>query len=166
MLSYSTPSGVSQQYRSCFRGAEITPRGPKHILASHSSPSMHAQPSLIAATCLDIAGRVLRDPNSVLPLAVTIKVNYHGSRTLLGTDPATPAAAFAPYFDTLFSQFNKSFSIGHSPWLPFRLPPNAVLHAIHSLPIAFVTEDPNDLFPCIPSQSSTTKLFESSPPLL
>jgi len=104
---------------------------------------------MIAATFPDIAARVLRDANCILPLAVTTKVNDRGSVTLLVTDPATPAAAFAPYFDALSSQLNKSFPVGDSPWLPFRLAPNETQLAIHSLPIAFLPEDPNELFPCL-----------------
>ena len=104
---------------------------------------------MIAATFPDIAARVLRDANCILPLAVTTKVNDRGSVTLLVTDPATPAAAFAPYFDALSSQLNKSFPVGDSPWLPFRLAPNETQLAIHSLPMAFLPEDSNELFPCL-----------------
>ena len=68
---------------------------------------------------------------------------------MLVTDPATPAAALAPYLDALTSELNKSFSVGDSPWLPFRLAPNETQLAIHSLPLAFLPEDPNDLFPCL-----------------
>ena len=80
---------------------------------------------------------------------VITKVNDRGSVTLLVTDPATPAAAFAPYFDLLAGQLNKSFLVGDSPWLPFRLAPKEARLAIHSLLIAFLPEDPSDLFPCL-----------------
>jgi len=125
------------------------PTAERRFYAPRSSPSEHQQASLIAATFPDIAARVLRDANCVLPLAVTTKVNDRGSVTLLVTDPATPAAAFAPYFDALSAQLNKSFPVGESPWLPFRLAPNEAQLAIHSLPIAFLPEDPNELFPCL-----------------
>ena len=125
------------------------PTAERRFYAPGSSPSEHPQASLIAATFPDIAARVLRDANCILPLAVTTKVNDRGSVTLLVTDPATPAAAFAPYFDALSSQLNKSFPVGDSPWLPFRLAPNETQLAIHSLPIAFLPEDPNELFPCL-----------------
>ena len=36
-----------------------------------------------------------------------------------------------------------------SPWLPFRLAPNEAQLAIHSLPIAFLPEDLDELFPCL-----------------
>jgi len=125
------------------------PTAERRFYAPRSSPSEHQQASLIAATFPDIAARVLRDANCVLPLAVTTKVNDRGSVTLLVTDPTTPAAAFAPYFDALSAQLNKSFPVGESPWLPFRLAPNEAQLAIHSLPIAFLPEDPEELFPCL-----------------
>jgi len=125
------------------------PTAERRFYAPRSSPSEHQQASLIAATFPDIAARVLRDANCILPLAVTTKVNDRGSVTLLVTDPTTPAAAFAPYFDALSAQLNKSFPVGESPWLPFRLAPNEAQLAIHSLPIAFLPEDPNELFPCL-----------------
>jgi len=100
------------------------PTAERRFYAPRSSPSEHQQASLIAATFHDICARVRRDANCILPLAVTTKVNDRGSVTLLVTDPATPTAAFAPYFDALSSQLNKSFPLGDSPWLPFRLAPN------------------------------------------
>jgi len=125
------------------------PTAERRFYAPRSSPSEHPQGPLIAATFTDIAARVLRDANCVLPLAVTTKVNDRGSVTLLVTDPATPTTAFAPYFDALSNQLNKSFPVGESPWLPFRLAPNEPQLAIHSLPIAFLPEDPEELFPCL-----------------
>jgi len=125
------------------------PTAERRFYAPRSSPSEHQQASLIAATFPDIAARVLRDANCILPLAVTTKVNDRGSVTVLVTDPTTPAAAFASYFDALSAQLNKSFPVGESPWLPFRLAPNEAQLTIHSLPIAFLPEDPNELFPCI-----------------
>ena len=112
---------------------------------------------MIAASFPNIAARGLRDGNCFLPLAVTTKVNDRGSVTLLVTDPATRAAAFAPYFDALFSQLNKSFPVGESPCLPFRLAPNEAQVAIHSLPIAFLPEDPNKLFPCLAESMLNSK---------
>ena len=125
------------------------PTAKRRFYAPRSSPSEHPQAPLIAATFPDIAARVLRDANWILPLAVTTKVNDRGSVTLLVSDPTTPAAAFAPYFDALSSQLNKSFPVGDSPWLPFRLAPNEAQLAIHSLPLAFLPEDPEELFPCL-----------------
>jgi len=146
---------TAAQVASASTGAPATqppkslPTAERRFYAPRSSPSEHQQASLIAATFPDIAARVLRDANCILPLAVTTKVNDRGSVTLLVTDPATPAAAFAPYFDALSTQLNKSFPVGESPWLPFRLAPNEAQLAIHSLPLAFLPEDPNELFPCL-----------------
>ena len=39
--------------------------------------------------------------------------------------------------------------MGEYPWLPFHLAPNEAQLAIHSLPIAFLPEDQNELFPCL-----------------
>jgi len=125
------------------------PTAERRFYAPHSSPCEHLQASLIAATFPDICARVLRDANCILPLAVTTEVNDRGSVTLLVTDPATPAAAFAPYFDALSSQLNKSFPVGDSPWLPFRLAPNETQLAIHSVPLAFLPEDSSELFRCL-----------------
>ena len=125
------------------------PTAERRFYAPRSSPSEHPQAPLIAATFPDIAARVLRDANCILPLAVTTKVNDRGSVTLLVTDPATPAAAFAPYFDAPSCELNKSFPVGESPWLPFRLAPKEAQLAIHSLPLAFLPEDPAELFPCL-----------------
>ena len=84
------------------------PTAEKRFYPPLSSPSEHPQAPLNAATFPDIAARVLRDANCILPLAVTIKVNHRGSVNLLVTDSTTPAAAFAQYFDALSSQLNKS----------------------------------------------------------
>ena len=124
-----------------------------------SSPSEHPQAALIAGTFPDIAARILRDANSILPLAVTTKVNDRGSVTLLVTDPSTPAAAFAPYFDALSSQLHKSFPVGDSLWLPCRLAPNQAQLAIHSLPIAFLPEDPEELIPCLAESILNSKII-------
>ena len=91
------------------------PTAERSFYAPRSSPSEHEQASLIAANLPDIAAGVLRDGNYTLPLAVTKKVNETGSVTLLVSDPSTPAAAFAPYFDTLTTQLNRSCPVGDSP---------------------------------------------------
>ena len=132
-----------------FPAPRSLPTAERRFYTPRSSPSEDPQAPLIAATFQDIAARVLRDANCALPLAVTTKVNDRGSVTLLVTDPATPAAAFAPYFDALSSQLNKSSPVGEAPGLPFRLAPNEAQLAIHSLTIAFLPEDPEDLFPCL-----------------
>jgi len=125
------------------------PTAERRFYALRSSPSEHPQAPLIAATFPDIAARVLRDASCILPLAVTTKVNDQGSVTLLVTDPPTPAAAFALYFDALSCQLNNSFDVGGCPFLPFRLAPNEAQRAIHSVQIAFLPEYPEELVPCL-----------------
>jgi len=90
------------------------PAAERRFYAPRSLPSEQPQAHLIAATFPEITARMLRNATSILPLAVTTKVNDRGSVTLLVTDPDTPAAAFAPYFDALASQLNKSFPRGDS----------------------------------------------------
>jgi len=99
------------------QASKLLPMAERRFYAPRSSTSEHPQGTLIAATFPDIAARVLRDANCILPLAVTTKVNDRGSVTLLVTNPATPAAAFAPYFDPLSCQLNKSFAVGESPYI-------------------------------------------------
>ena len=84
----------------------------------------HPDRDTIAATFPDIAADVLRSSNCALPLSFTAKVNSNGTVTLLGVDPATPASDYSPFFSALAARLNKSFPVGTSPWLPFRLAPN------------------------------------------
>jgi len=132
------------------------PMGERMFYAPRSYPSGHDQAPLIAATFPDIAARVLRDANCILPLAVTTKVQEGGSVTLLVTDTTTFAAAFAPYFDTLTTQLKRPFPVGDSPWLRFRLAPNEVQLAIQSLPMAFLPAHPEELF-----SSLTNSIYNS-----
>jgi len=140
------------------------PTAKRRFYAPRSSPSEHPQASLIAATFPDIAARILRDANCILPLAVPTKVNDSGSVTLLVTDPATPAAAFAPYFDVLSSQLNKSFPWESLPGCSSTSPPTR--------PNSPSTPSPSHSFlrtlrifsPASRSPSSTPKTYVSSPP--
>ena len=131
------------------QGPRLLHMAERRFYSPRSSPSDHPDASLIAATFPDIAACALRDANCALPLAVSTKVNDRGSVILLVTDPGTPTAAFAPYFDALSCQLNKSFPVEDTPWLPFRQAPNEAQLAIHSLPLAFLPEDPEELFPCL-----------------
>jgi len=114
----------------------------RRFYTPRSSPIDHPESLLKAATFSDIALRVLRDTNCTLPLAVTAKFNDRGSVTLLISNPTTPAAAFAPYFDALTTQLNPSFPGGDSPRLPFHLVPIEIQLAIHSMRLAFLPADP------------------------
>ena len=127
----------------------LLPTAERRFYGPGSSPSGHPNAPLIAPTFPGISARVLSDANGALPLTVSPKVNDRGSVTLLITDPATPAAAFPPYFDALSCQLNKVFPVGDSPWLPFRLTPNEAQLAMHSLPLAFLPEDPEVRFTCL-----------------
>jgi len=140
------------------------PTAERRFYAPRSSPSEHQQASLIAATFPDIAAGVLRDANCDLPLAVTTKVNDRGSVTLLVTDPTTPAAAFAPYFDALSSQLNKSFPVGESPWLPFRLAQNEGNSPFTPSPSPSSQGTRKNSSPALRNRSSTRRIYGSSPP--
>ena len=140
------------------------PTAETRFYTPRSSPSEHPQASLIAATFPDIAARVLRDANFILHHAVTTKVNDCGSVTLLVCDPTTPAAAFAPYFDALSAHLNKSFPVAESPWLPIHLAPNEAQLAIHFLPIAFLPEDPDELFPSLAESMLNSQNIRILPP--
>jgi len=88
---------------------------------------------------------------------VTAKVNDRGSVTRVGSDPTSPAAAFARYFDALTAQLSRSFLVGNSPWLPFRLVPNDVQLAIHSVPLTLLSRDPEELFPSLADSMLNSK---------
>jgi len=140
------------------------PTTERRFFVPRSSHSEHQQASLIAATFPDIAARVLREANCIHSLAVTTKVNDRGSVTLLVTDTATPTAAFAPYFDALSSQFDKSFPVGESPWLPFCLAPNEAQLTSTCSPLPSSPRTQTNFFPASRSRSSTPRTFASSPP--
>ena len=125
------------------------PIAERRFYAPGSTPTEHPESTLIAATFPDIAARIRKDENCTLPVAVTAKVNDRGSVTLVVSYPTTLVAAFGPYVDALRARLNRSFPVGNSPWLPFRLAPNEVQLAIHSLPLAFLPGDPEELFPSV-----------------
>ena len=140
---------MSQEPGPCNPGTEVAPYGRKEILLSPffplRAPSGSPYCCYLSRHCRPCPQRCELYP----PRAVTTKVNDRGSVTLLITDPATRAAAFAPYFDALSCKLNKSLPVGDSPWLPFRLAPSESQLAIHSLPLALLPEDPEELFPCL-----------------
>ena len=92
---------------------------------------------------------VLREANCSLPLSFTCTVNDKGSVSLLGTDLHTPASAYTPYFAPLTSRLNKAFPIGNSPWDIFKPAPNETQLLIHSIPLAFLPTDDDQLFPSL-----------------
>jgi len=95
----------------------------------------------------DIAARVLRESNCLLPLGFSASVNIRGPISLTVTDKATPAASYAPYVESLTRTLNQSFPVGKNQWAPFILAPTAAQLAIHALPLRFLHKDAEELFP-------------------
>jgi len=92
------------------------PGSQSRFFAPRQAPSPHPDALTIAATFPDIAARVLRESNCLLPLGFSATVNPQGSVSLTVTDKATPAASYAPYFDSLTRALNQSFPVGENPW--------------------------------------------------
>jgi len=131
------------------KGPPSLPGAQRRFFAPRQSPSPHPDALTIAATFPDIAARVLHKSNCLLPLGFTATVNPRGSVTLTVTDKATPAASYAPYFDSLTRALNQSFPVGENPWCTLVLAPTAVQLAIHGLPLPFLPQDEEELFPYV-----------------
>jgi len=131
------------------KGPPSLPGAQRRFFAPRQSPSPHPDALTIAATFPDIAARVLRESNCLLPLGFTATVNPRGSVSLTVTDKATPAASYAPYFDSLTRALNQSFPVGENPWCTLVLAPTSVQLAIHGLPLRFLPQDEEELFPYI-----------------
>jgi len=131
------------------KGPPSLPGAQRRFFAPRQSPSPHPDALTIAATFPDIAARVLRESNFLLPLGFSATVNPRGSGSLTVTDKATPAASYAPYFDSLTRALNQSFPVGENPWCTLVLAPTAVQRAIHGLPLRFLPQDEEELFPYI-----------------
>jgi len=131
------------------KGPPSLPSAQRRFFAPPQSPSPHPDALTIAATFPDIAARVLRESNCLPPLGFTATVNPRGSVSLTVTDKATPAASYSPYFDSLTRALNQSFPVGENPWCTLVLAPTAVQLAIHGLPLRFLPQDEEDLFPYI-----------------
>jgi len=91
----------------------------------------------------------LRESNCLLPLGFSATVNPRGFVSLTVTDKATPAASYTPYFDSLTRALNQSFRVGENPWCTLVLAPTAVQLAIPGLPLRFLPQDQEELFPYI-----------------
>jgi len=63
------------------------------------------------------------------------------------TARATPAASYALYFESLTRSLNKSFPVGENAGAQFILALTAVQLAIHALPLRFLPQDEEELFP-------------------
>jgi len=119
----------------------------RHFFAPRQTPSPHPDAPAIAATFPDIAARVLRECNYLLPLGFSATVNPRGASSLTVTDRATPAASYAPYFASLTKALNQSFPVGEHPWCTLVLAPTTVQLAIHGLLLRFLPQDEEELFP-------------------
>ena len=131
------------------KGPPSLPGAQRRFFAPRQSPAPHPDAPSIAATFPDIAARVLRESNCLLPLGVSATVNPRGAISLTVTDKATPAASYAPYFESLTRALNQSFPVGDNPWCSLVLAPTAVQLAIHGLPLRFLPHDEEELFPYI-----------------
>jgi len=129
------------------KGPPSLPGAQRRFFAPRQSPSPHPDALTIAATFPDIAARVLRESTCLLPLGFSTTVNPRGSISLTVTHKATPAASYAPYFDSLTRALNQSFPVGENPWCTLVLAPTAVQLAIHGLPLRFLPQDEEELFP-------------------
>jgi len=116
-------------------------------LAPCLSPASHTDTPAIAATFTNIAARVVRESNCLLPLGFTASENIRRAVSLPVTDKATPATSYAPYFESLTRSLNQSFPVGENPWAQFILAPTTVQLAIHALPLSFIPQDEEELFP-------------------
>jgi len=94
-----------------------------------------------------MASRVLWESNCLLLLDLSASVNACGEISLTVTDKATPAASYAPYFESLTRALNQSFSVGENPGALFILAHTAVQPAIHALSLWFLPQDEDELFP-------------------
>jgi len=125
------------------------PHPVRRFFASRTTFEPHPEALKIAAHFQDITASVLREANCSLPLSFTCTVNDKGSVSLLGTDLHTPASAYTPYFAPLTSRLNKAFPIGNSPCDIFKPTPNETQLLIHSVPLAFLPSDDDQLFPSL-----------------
>jgi len=116
------------------KGPPSLPGAQLHFFVHRQSPSPHPDGLKIAATFPDIAARVLRESNGLLPLGFSATVNPWGSNCLTVTEKATPAASYAPYFVSLTRALNQAFPVGDNPWCTLVLAPTAVQVAIDSVP--------------------------------
>ena len=131
------------------KGPPSLPGAQRPFFAAHQSPAPHPDAPSILATFPDIAAHVLRESNCVLPLGFSATVNLRGAISLTVTDKATPAASYAPYFDSLIRALNQSFLVGENPSCTLVLAPTAFQLAIHGLLLRLLPQDEEELFPYI-----------------
>ena len=129
------------------KGPPSLPGAQQHFFAPRLSPVPHLAAPTIAATFPDIAARVLRESNSLLPLGFSASVNIRGAISRTVTEKATTAASYAPYFESLTRTLYQSFPVGENPWAQFILAPTAGQLAIYALPLRFLHQDEEEPFP-------------------
>jgi len=125
------------------------PQAVRRFFSSRTTLEPHREALKIAAHFPDIAASVLTEANGSLPLSFTCTVNDTGSVSLLGTAPHIPASAYTPYFALLTTRLNKAFPVGNSPCNLFKPASNKTPLLIHSLPLAFLPSDDDQLFPSL-----------------
>jgi len=134
-----SPPQVASALAPSARKAPLSlPDAQRCFFAPRQSPAPHPDPPTIAATFPDIAARVLRESNCLLPLGFSATVNPRGAISLTVTEKATPAASYALYFDSITRALNQSFPVGEKPWCTLVLTPTAIQLAIHGLPLRFL----------------------------
>jgi len=96
------------------------------------------------------------------PFGFSATVNPRGSVSLTVSDKGTPAASYAPSCNSLTRALNQSFPVGENPWCTLVLAPTAVHLAIHGLPLRFLPQEEEELFPyirqAIPNDKATQVL--------
>jgi len=88
------------------KGPPSLPGAQRCFVAPRQTPSPHPDAPSIATTFPDIAARVLRDSNCLLPLGFSCTVNPRCAISLTVTDKVTPAASYAPYFASVTKALN------------------------------------------------------------
>jgi len=102
------------------------PDAQRRFFAPRQTPSPHPNAPAIAATFPDMAARVLRDSNCLLPLGFSDTVNPRGAISLTVTAKPTPAASYAFYSVSLTKALNQSFPVSENPWCTLVLAPTTV----------------------------------------
>ena len=134
----------------CTKPPAPLPQAVRRFFSSTTTFEPHPEAVQITAHFPDIATSILRQANCSLPLSFSCTVNDRGFVSPLGVDLQTTASAYAPYFAPLTTRLNKAFLVGNSPWELFKPAPNETQLLIHSIPLAFLSTNENQLFPSLP----------------
>jgi len=129
------------------KGPPSLPSTQQRFLAPRLSPAPHLDAPAIAATFPDIAACILCESNYLLPRGFSASLNVRSAISLTVTDKETPAPSSAPYFEFFTRSLYWSFLVGENPGALFVRAPTAVPLAIHTLPLRFLPQDAEELFP-------------------